>query len=66
MEELQKAVDAYGIGISVSRLVDKMYFAMQGKGYNVYTINERYLAVNGVEYMFIKSRKHGKWIVKEI
>ena len=66
MTELQNFVNGYGLGISVEKLADKAYRHMELKGHEVCLINDRYLEVDGTEYLFSKSRKNGCWIVKEI
>lgn len=66
MTELQNFVNGYGLGISVEKLADKAYRHMELKGHEVCLINDRYLEVDGTEYLFSKSRKNGRWIVKEI
>ena len=66
MTELQNFIEGYGFGISVKELVNKAYNYMAAKGYKVCFINERYLEVDGTTYLFSKSKKHGRWIAKEI
>lgn len=64
MTELQNFVDGFGFGISVEKLADKAYRQMALLGHDVCLVNDRYLEVDGTTYLFSKSRKHGKWIVK--
>lgn len=64
MTELQNFVDGFGFGISVEKLADKAYRQMELLGHNVCIVNDRYLEVDGTTYLFSKSRKHGRWIVK--
>lgn len=64
MTELQNFVDGFGFGISVEKLADKAYTKMALLGHDVCLVNDRYLEVDGTTYLFSKSRKHGKWIVK--
>lgn len=66
MNDLQNYIDNYGFGISVKELVHKSYNAMAAAGHRVCTVNERYLEVDGVTYLFSKSRKNGRWIAKPI
>ena len=65
MEELQRFVDGFGLGISVEKLASKAYNEMSKMGHEVWIVNDRYLAVDGHEYQFIQSRKNNRWIVKE-
>lgn len=64
MTELQNFVDGFGFGISVEKLADKAYRQMKLLGRDVCIVNDRYLEVDGTTYLFSKSRKHGRWIVK--
>lgn len=64
MTELQNFVDGFGFGISVEKLADKAYRQMELLGHDVCIVNDRYLEVDGTTYLFSKSRKHGRWIVK--
>lgn len=64
MTELQNFVDGFGFGISVEKLADKAYRQMELLGHDVCLVNDRYLEVDGTTYLFSKSRKHGRWIVK--
>ena len=66
MKELQNYVDGFGFGISVKDLAIKAYWHMESNGHKVCIINDRYLEVDGTEYMFSKSKKQGHWVVKEI
>lgn len=66
MKELQDFLDCYGLGISVQKMADKAYCYMASKGHDVCMINDRYLEVDGKTYLFSKSRKHNRWIAKEI
>ena len=65
MKELQNFVDGFGLGISVEKLASKAYNEMSKMVHEVWIVNDRYLAVDGHEYQFIKSRKNNRWIVKE-
>ena len=64
MTELQNFVDGFGFGISVEKLADKACRQMELLGHDVCIVNDRYLEVDGTTYLFSKSRKHGRWIVK--
>lgn len=64
MTELQNYIDGYGFGISVKELAHRAYRHMESKGYEVCIVNDRYLEVNGITYLFSKSRKNGRWIAK--
>lgn len=64
MKELQKFVDGFGFGISVAELASKAYWEMKAQGHEVCIVNERYLEVDGVTYLFSKSKKAGGWVVK--
>ena len=66
MKELQNFVNGFGFGISVVELASKAYWEMKAQGHEVCIVNERYLEVDGVTYLFSKSKKAGGWIVKEI
>lgn len=70
MKFLQDELDKYGLGISKERLTEQMYRAARNNGGDVYTVNDRYLAVNGkngiVEFQFIKSNAEGKWKLSPI
>lgn len=66
MTELQKYVENYGFGISVRELASKAYRYMECNGHDVCIINDRYLEVDGVAFLFSKSKKHGRWIVKTL
>ena len=66
MTELQNYIDGFGFGISAAKLADKAYNHMAAKGHKVCLVNERYLEVDGKTYLFSKSKKHGRWIAKEI
>ena len=63
MKDLQNFVNQFGTGISVKKLVDKAYLAMEAAGHDVCLLNERYIIVDGVEYRFAK--RNGSWVVKE-
>lgn len=65
MQELQNFVDRFGFGISVQKLADKAYRQMALLGHDVCMVNERYLEVDGITYLFSKSRKQGGWVVRE-
>lgn len=39
---------------------------MKADGHDCYVINDRYIGIDGKEYYLSKSRKHNRWIVKEI
>ncbi len=64
MTELQNYIDGYGFGISVKELAHRAYRHMEGEGYSVCIVNDRYLEVDGTTYLFSKSRKNGRWIAK--
>ncbi len=64
--ELQGFVDNFGLGISKEKLADKAYRYMESNGHECYTINGKYLGVDGEEFQFIKSRSTNSWIVKEL
>ena len=64
MTELQNYIEGYGFGISVEKLAEKAYVHMELEGHDVCLINDRYLEVDGITYLFSKSRKHGRWIAK--
>ena len=64
MKDLQKCLEGWGLGISVEKLVDKVYWIMAAHGHDVCMLNERYLIVDGQAYRFIKSRKNNCWIAK--
>ena len=66
MEQLQKFVDNYGFGISVSKLASDAYRHMKASGHDVCIVNDRYLEVDGTTYLFSKSRKAGGWIIKKL
>ena len=66
MKELQSFVDNFGFGISVRDLAGKAYHYMRAQGHTTCIINDRYLEVDGVTYLFSKSRKAGGWIIKAI
>lgn len=63
MKDLQNFVNQFGTGISVKKLVEKAYRAMQAAGHDVCLLNEKYIIVDGVAYRFTK--RNGDWIVKE-
>lgn len=65
MQELQNFVDKFGFGISVQKLADKAYRQMALLGHDVCMVNERYLEVDGTTYLFSKSRKNNRWVIKE-
>lgn len=64
MQELQNFVDRFGFGISVQKLADKAYRQMALLGHDVCIMNDRYLIMDGVTYLFSKSRKNNGWIIK--
>lgn len=64
MQALQVFVDGYGLGISKEKLVIKAYYSLSAK-HDCYTINGRYISIDGKEFQLIKSRKQDRWIVKE-
>lgn len=64
MKDLQNFIEGYGFGISVKDLADKAYRHMALKGHQVCMVNERYLEVDGITYLFSKSKKQGRWIAK--
>ena len=64
MTELQNFLDGFGFGISVEKLAHKAYRHMEAKGHKVCMVNERCLEVDGITYLFSKSRKNGRWIAK--
>lgn len=66
IEKIQNFINNWGLGLSVQDLVDKVYRHMEAEGHQCYTLNERYIGVDDVEYRFIKSRKENRWIVKEM
>lgn len=66
MKTLQEFVSKYGLGISKEELVSEAYYALRASGHGVYIINDKYLGINDREFQLIKSKKDGKWIVKEI
>ena len=64
--ELQGFVDNFGLGITKEKLAGKAYFYMENNGHECYTINGKYICIDGEEFQFIKSRATDKWIVKEL
>lgn len=66
MKALQDFVDGYGFEISKEKLIERAYFQMKADGHDCYVINDRYIGIDGKEYYLSKSRKHNRWIVKEI
>lgn len=64
MTDLQNYVSRFGFGISVRDLASKAYWEMVKIGHDVCILNDRYLIVDGITYLFSKSRKRGGWIVK--
>ena len=65
-EKAQGFVNNYGFGISKEKLADKVYRFMESHGHRCYTINGKYIGIDGEEFQFIKSRKEDRWIVKEL
>ena len=65
MKELQNFVNGYGLGISKEKLIEKAYFQLTADGHDCYTINDRYISIDGKDYQLIKSRKEDRWVVKE-
>lgn len=65
MEALQNFVNGFGFGISKEKLVEKAYFKLTSDGHKCYTINDRYISVDGEDFQLIKSRKEDRWIVKQ-
>lgn len=65
MEELQNFVNQYGFGISKEKLMTAAYYFLSATHTDLYTINERYIHIDGHDYQVIKSRKENRWIVKE-
>lgn len=66
---LESFTNSYGIGISVEKLVKKVYSFLaiiRGSDDGICIINDRYLEVDGTVYQFIKSRKTLSWKVKVI
>lgn len=66
MKALQEFVSKYGFGISKEDLVSEAYYALRASGYGTYVINDKYLGINDREFQIIKSKKDGRWVVKEI
>ena len=64
--ELQGFVDIFGLGITKEKLASKAYFYMENNGHECFTINGKYICIDGEEFQFIKSRATDKWIVKEL
>ena len=64
MDMIQNFVDQWGIGMSVEKLADKVYWFAAAQGCDAHAINTRYVSVNGESFRFIKSKKQGRWIVK--
>lgn len=65
MKELQNYVDGFGLGITVVNLASEAYWHLKAAGHDVCIVNDRYLEVDGATYIFRKSNKAGRWIVKE-
>jgi len=78
VENIQKFVDQFGTGMSVEKLVDKVYTALPNKGgasalggltmnKGATIINDRYLSIDGGPTLqFIKQKSQGSWKVKKI
>lgn len=64
--ELQGFVNNFGLGISKEKLAGKAYFYMESNGHECFTINGKYISIDGEEFQFIKSRTSDGWIVKEL
>ena len=64
MTALQNYIDGYGFGISKKKLIEKAYRQLTADGHHCYIINDLYIGIDGEEFQIIKSRKHGRWIVK--
>lgn len=65
-ETIQNFIDQYGFRISVKDLADMTYTELAMAGFEPCIINDRYIEVEGKTYLFSKSRKHNRWIAKEI
>jgi hypothetical protein len=65
MNTIHEEANKFGFGLSVERLVGKIYFALHTKGFDVCILNDRYLICNGKNYQLLKSRSKGHWTVKE-
>lgn len=65
-ETIQNFIDQYGFRISVKDLADMTYTELAMAGFKPCIINDRFIEVDGTIYLFSKSRKHNRWIAKEI
>lgn len=65
MNELQKFVDGFGLGISKEKLIVKAYRFLEAAGFDCCILNDKYIIIDGVSFQLIKSRKADRWIAKE-
>lgn len=79
METIQKFVDQFGTGMSVSDMVSRVYRALPNTGQTfrgvggviqdngASIVNGRYLQMDdGTTYQFIRQKSQGTWKVKKI
>ena len=66
MKELQNYINTFGLRTSLKELTSRAYWEMKAQGHEVCIINDRYLEIDGKTYFFSKSKKAGRWILKEI
>lgn len=66
IEKIQNYIFNWGLGLTVRDLAIKVYEFMEAEGHESYILNDRYIGVDGVEYRFIKNRREGRWVVKEM
>jgi len=65
LEKIQNEADKYGFAIKVDQLAVQIYRNLRAEGINVCLLNERYLTAEGRDFQLLKTRKKGRWTVKE-
>lgn len=64
-ERIQNEADKYGFGISVEKLVVDIYRQLEAQGADICLLNDRYLIAEGRSFQLLKTRKQGRWTVRE-
>lgn len=65
MNVIHEEANKHGFGLSVERLVQKIYWTLKARDIDVCILNDRYLICNGCNYQLLKTRSKGCWTVKE-
>lgn len=65
-EQIQEIASQLQYSTNKADFVSRLYWALKGKGYDTYIVNDRYLDVEGETFMFVKHSKELQYSVVKL